>query len=70
MMDRHTIKREDVERWMAQEAWYTAASSYGKGSAKKIEMNNDDLFRVIDHDKEVYRGYDIAAAVKAYNHAD
>lgn len=66
---RHTITVKDMMDWINTEIWHNAASCHGNGSSKKLEMNNTGAFRVTDHDKIVYIGGHLPAAVDAYNAA-
>lgn len=68
-MKRHTITEQELNEWLAQEAWRRFASSAGDDSHKTFEVNAAGMFRVMDHGKEVYVGFDKAAAIEAYNAA-
>jgi len=51
------------------EKWSQYAASGGEGTLKRLELNFDGLFRVIDRGEVVYLGDDRTAAILAYNDA-
>jgi hypothetical protein len=66
----HTITMEELDGWLAQDERIMAACSFGKGSAKKLEVTaSTRMFVVTDHDIEKYIGKDKEAAIAAYNRA-
>jgi hypothetical protein len=65
----HTITLEELDDYLAQEAWDMAASSSGNGSMKRLEVNNAGALRVTDHGEIKYIGSDKSRAVDAYNAA-
>lgn len=69
---RHEITRVALDQWLADERflWRTFASSSGLGSDKRLIVRDEGRdFRVTDHGKILYEGFDKAAAIEAYNSA-
>jgi hypothetical protein len=68
-MSRHRITVEELTACLEAEAWHDIACSFGKGSAKRLDISNDGTLRVTDHKKVTYAGKDKGDAVAAYNDA-
>lgn len=67
-MKRHTVCMEELNHWVKDE-WFRFAASVGTKTLKRLERSFDGRYRVIDHEQEIYLGYDMAAAIDAYNNA-
>lgn len=65
----HTIRVEELEEWLSEDAWKVYASSGGPDSNKRLEASTQGKFRVTDHGRVTYLGDDKVAAVAAYNDA-
>ena len=65
---RHLLNESELVQWMG-EKWSQYAASGGEGTLKRLELNFDGLFRVIDRGEVVYLGDDRTAAILAYNDA-
>lgn len=71
---RHTITLDEVKASVFTPFKHHIASSSGKGSSKRLVISVSLAptkvgFEVVDHDRIVYEGDDIEAAVNAYNEA-
>lgn len=73
MSERHTIKADDLEKWLRCPQWQVFASSFCAASNKKLEVDaaadGPVVFRVTDHDETKFLGTDRIAAIDAYNEA-
>jgi hydroxyacyl-ACP dehydratase HTD2-like protein with hotdog domain len=65
----HQITTEELIKYIQAKTWVVGASSFGKGSQKKLEVSNEGELRVTDHDEVTYHGRLISEAVRAYNAA-
>lgn len=68
-MGRHTVTIQEVEEILDGDSWKRCASSFGKGSNKRLEVNNKMEFRVISHNITRFLGRDVEVAIEAYNEA-
>lgn len=69
---KHVVTQSEIEDWLRRPQWQTCASSVSRASHKYLEIDAaapERVFRVVDHDKTMFIGADIAAAVAAYNEA-
>jgi hypothetical protein len=69
MEKQHTVTVQQINAWANAELWRIAASSWGAGSDKKLELSNAGLYRVRNNGEVTYIGDDISEAVYAYNTA-
>lgn len=68
----HTITEKELNEWLCRPQWQVFASSAGRGSAKRLEVDgaaDNHVFRVMVRGHAVFLGADKTAAVAAYNDA-
>jgi len=65
-MAQHQITIEDIQASL-ESMEHLIASSYGKGSSKKLVAVSGGGLRVIDHGKIVWEGFQMFPAMEAYN---
>ena len=67
---RHIITRNDYDEWAARDEPEILASSGGRDTFKRLSVTRRTRRLVVqDRKKEVYSGYDVDAAIAAYNDA-